>query len=247
MTGVQTCALPILNDACVLTGRPDVYGSIFRFDGQATVLCTPAGPCYRCLYPSPPPAGLVPSCAEGGVLGVLPGLIGTLQAAEAIKLILGAGDPLIGRLWLLDTLGARVRTVRVRRDPMCPACGTREITSLLDYDLLCGSGVGAAVPEVTPREASARLAAEPAALLIDVREPHEHALAHIPGARLIPLATLAGAMSTLDPGRPLLVHCKAGGRSATAVRQLVAAGFVDTWNVAGGILRWSDELPDDIR
>jgi adenylyltransferase/sulfurtransferase len=237
----------LVNDACVLAGKPNVYGSIFRFDGQASVFCTPDGPCYRCLYPEPPPPGLVPSCAEGGVLGVLPGLVGTLQATEALKLLIGAGDPLIGRLLLVDALGARFRTVRVRKNPQCPACGTRTLTELVDYDAFCGADSHADdVPEVTPAEAFAQLAGDPTALLLDVREPHEHAIAQVKGARLLPLAYLAQAIPNLDRSRPTFVHCKSGARSARAVRELQAAGFERVWNVSGGILRWSEEVDRSI-
>jgi adenylyltransferase/sulfurtransferase len=235
----------LVNDACVLLGKPNVYGSIFRFDGQASVFCTADGPCYRCLYPEPPPPGLVPSCAEGGVLGVLPGLIGTLQATEAIKLILGIGETLAGRLLLVDALGARFRTVKVRRDPACPACGTRELQSLVDYDEFCG-GDEPAVPEIDPHEAAGRLRQDARAILLDVREPHEHAIARVSGARLVPLGTLDVALSSLDPSRPIFVMCKGGVRSARAVRQLLAAGFSDVWNVRGGILQWSDDVDPTI-
>ncbi|MEP7346189.1 MAG: molybdopterin-synthase adenylyltransferase MoeB [Gemmatimonadaceae bacterium] len=238
----------LVNDACVLLGRPNVYGSIFRFDGQTSVFCTADGPCYRCLYPEPPPPGLVPSCAEGGVLGVLPGLVGMWQATEALKLILQAGESLIGRLLLVDALGARIRTVKVRRDPACPACGTRTLSALIDYDQFCGLKTPgeAAVPEVTPREALARWRAERGVQLIDVREPQEHAVARVEGARLIPLATLPDALNTLDPARPTLVLCKSGARSGRAVRQLQQQGFVDVWNITGGILRWSDDVDPSI-
>jgi sulfur-carrier protein adenylyltransferase/sulfurtransferase len=235
----------LVNDACVLTGVPNVYGSIFRFDGQASVFCTADGPCYRCLYREPPPAGLVPSCAEGGVLGVLPGLVGTLQATEALKLILGVGEPLVGRLLLIDSLGARFRTVRVARDPACPACGTRELRALVDYDAFCGTGRPAAadaVPEIAPRVLAARLADPGPPLLLDVREPYEHAIARIPGARLIPLAVFAAAVPMLDRDREIVVHCRSGARSARAVRQLLDAGFTRVWNLAGGIQRWTDDV-----
>jgi adenylyltransferase/sulfurtransferase len=236
----------LVNDACVLAGVPNVYGSIFRFDGQASVFCTSEGPCYRCLYPEPPPPGLVPSCAEGGVLGVLPGLVGTLQATEAIKLILGIGEPLVGRLALIDALGARWRTVTVKRNPACPACGTRELQQLIDYDEFCGVGhpapAEAPVPEATPGELAARLARGDDFDLIDVREPHEIRIASIPQARLMPLGSLGEGLATLDPAREILVLCRSGARSAKAVRQLQAAGFARVWNVAGGILRWADEV-----
>jgi molybdopterin/thiamine biosynthesis adenylyltransferase/rhodanese-related sulfurtransferase len=239
----------LVNDACVILGKPNVYGSIFRFEGQASVFSTDAGPCYRCLFPEPPPPGLVPSCAEGGVLGVLPGLIGTIQASEAIKLIVGIGEPLIGRLLLVDVLGARFRTVKLRKDPSCPACGTHEIKALIDYDSFCGLPQAAAqasaegeLPEITPREFADRQRAGDAIDLIDVREPFEWEVARIPGARLIPLAEFPDALRTLDSSRDIVVHCKSGVRSARAVRQLRAAGFRRAWNLAGGILRWSDEV-----
>jgi molybdopterin/thiamine biosynthesis adenylyltransferase/rhodanese-related sulfurtransferase len=238
----------LVNDACVILGKPNVYGSIFRFEGQASVFATEQGPCYRCLFPEPPPPGLVPSCAEGGVLGVLPGLIGTIQATEAIKLIVGIGEPLIGRLLLVDALGAKFRTVKLRKNPECPACGTHEIKELIDYQQFCGVPQAAAearrdgeLPEITPRELAERLRAGDVDLL-DVREPHEWEIGRIPGARLVPLATLPEALPTLDSAHDIVVHCKSGVRSAKAVRQLQAAGFRRVWNLAGGILRWSDEV-----
>jgi adenylyltransferase/sulfurtransferase len=243
----------LTNDACVLLGKPNVYGSIFRFEGQASVFATADGPCYRCLFPEPPPPGLVPSCAEGGVLGVLPGLIGTIQATETIKLILGAGEPLIGRLLLVDALRMQFKTVRLRKDPACPACGTREIRELVDYDDFCGvthaaaeAAAEGAVPEVTPRELHERLRRGDDLDLIDVREPHEWEIARIQGARLVPLATLAEALPTLDSARDIVVHCKGGSRSAKAVRQLQAAGYRRVWNLAGGITRWSDEVDPSV-
>jgi adenylyltransferase/sulfurtransferase len=236
----------LVNDLCVLTGVPNVYGSIFRFDGQASVFATADGPCYRCLYREPPPAGLVPACAEGGVLGVLPGLVGTIQATEAIKLITGAGTPLIGRLLLVDALHWRQRTVRLRRDPECPACGTRTIRDLSDAVELCAApdidAVFGAVPEIEPITVSAKLAAGESFEILDVREPHEWAIAHIEGARLIPLAALESRLSELSQDREIVVHCKAGGRSAQAVRRLRAAGFKRVWNLAGGIQRWSRDV-----
>jgi len=236
----------LTNDLCVLLGKPNVYGSIFRFEGQASVFATEDGPCYRCLYPEPPPPGLVPSCAEGGVLGVLPGLVGTIQATETVKLLLGVGEPLIGRLLTIDTLTMQFRTLKLRKDPTCPACGTREIRELIDYDQFCG--VGAAAPkeatleELTPSELAAKLKRGDDFDLIDVREPHEWAIARIPGARLIPLGTVADAIASLDPAREIVVHCKMGGRSAKAVHQLQAAGFARVRNLAGGIARWSDDV-----
>ena len=243
----------LVNDLCVLLGLPNVYGSIFRFDGQASVFATETGPCYRCLYREPPPAGLVPACAEGGVLGVLPGLVGTIQATEAIKLITGAGTPLIGRLLLVDALHWRQRTVRVRRDPECPACGTREIRDLSDAEELCAvpvvddiDAVFGAVPEIEPSALSARLAAGEALQIVDVREPHEWAIARIQGAQLIPLAALESRLDELSPDREIIVHCKVGGRSAQAVRRLRAAGFKRVWNLAGGIHRWSKDVDSSV-
>jgi rhodanese-related sulfurtransferase len=238
----------LVNDACVMLGKPNVYGSIFRFEGQASVFSTKDGPCYRCLFPQPPPPGMVPSCAEGGVLGVLPGLIGTIQATEAIKLILGIGDPLVGRLLLVDALGAQFRTVKIRRNPDCPACGTREITELIDYDEFCGIPKAAAaakrddeLPAITPLELAEQLRAG-AVDLIDVREPHEWDIARIPGARLIPLGEFPAAIPTLDRSREIVVQCRSGVRSAKAVRQLQEAGFTRVRNLTGGILRWSDDV-----
>ena len=241
----------LVNDACVLTGKPNVYGSIFRFDGQASVFCTPDGPCYRCLYPEPPPPGLVPSCAEGGVLGVLPGLVGTLQATEALKLILGIGEPLIGRLVLVDALGARWKSVKLRKNPECPACGTHSITSLIDYDQFCGITPAATtatsgVPEITPREVAERLARGDDFDLIDVREVYEEGIARIEGARLIPLGVFEEQIPSFDRTRDIVVSCRSGQRSAKAVRKLQAAGFTRVWNLAGGILRWSDDVDPSI-
>ena len=240
----------LVNDACVMLGKPNVYGSIFRFEGQASVFSSGEGPCYRCLFPHPPPPGLVPSCAEGGVLGVLPGLVGTIQATETLKLILGVGDTLTGRLLLIDTLGMRFHTVRVPRDPNCPACGTREIKELIDYEAFCGMPGGAmakdeAVDEITPRELAERLAAHEDFTLIDVREPYEWQIGRIEGAQLIPLGDVQDALATLDPAKEVVVYCRSGKRSAEAVRQLNAAGFRAT-NVTGGILRWSDEVDPSI-
>ena len=238
----------LTNDACVLLGKPNVYGSIFRFEGQASVFATADGPCYRCLIPEPPPPGMVPSCAEGGVLGVLPGMIGTIQAAEALKLILGVGDTLAGRLLLVNALTMDFRTMRLRRDPECPACGTRTIKELIDYDEYCGTPGGEAhfdsdgVAEITPLELAARLRDGADLDLIDVREPSEWEVARLPGARLVPLGTLAASLATLDSAREIVVMCRSGQRSANAARQLQAAGFRKVRNLAGGILRWSAEV-----
>lgn len=241
----------LVNDACVLRGLPNVYGSIFRFDGQASVFAAPHGPCYRCLYREPPPEGLVPSCAEGGVLGVLPGLVGTIQATEAIKLLTGAGTTLIGRLLLVDALHWRQRTVRVAPDPRCPACGTREIRDLADSVAACATGpaidaVLAPLPEIEPATLHARRAAGHDILLLDVREPHEWAIARIEGARLIPLASLDSRLGELSRDREIVVHCKGGGRSAQAVRRLRAAGFRNVANLAGGIQRWSRDVDPSV-
>ena len=237
----------LTNDACVILGKPNVYGSIYRFEGQSSVFATEDGPCYRCLYPEPPPPGLVPSCAEGGVLGVLPGLVGTIQATEGIKLLLGIGEPLIGRLLLIDALSMQFRTMRLRKNPDCPACGTREIRELIDYDQFCGIGGDPlqdphGIPEITPAELAAKQQRRDEFDLIDVREPHEWAIAKIPGARLVPLGTFTESLSSFDSARDIVVTCKMGGRSAKAVRQLQAAGFKKVWNLAGGILRWSDDV-----
>ena len=238
----------LVNDACVLSGIPNVYGSIFRFEGQLSVFATEDGPCYRCLFREPPPPGMVPSCAEGGVLGVLPGLVGILQATEALKLLLGIGQPLVGRLLLVDALRAQFRTLKLQRDPECPACGTHELKELIDYEEFCGIRKAAAearanaVPEITPSELAARLERGDDLDLIDVREPHEWEIARIPGARLVPLGTLAEALPSLDRTRAIVVHCKGGGRSAKAVRQLLDAGFQNVTNLAGGITRWSEDV-----
>ncbi len=244
----------LVNDACVLLAKPYVYGSIIRFEGQASVFAAPGGPCYRCLFREPPPAGLVPNCAEGGVLGVLPGMVGTIQATEAIKLILGIGEPLVGRLLLVDALRMRFRAIELRPDPQCPACGTREITELIDYAAFCGpgSGPGDTVEsaandgevdgEITPRELAARLTHGDDVQLIDVREPYEWEIARIEGARLIPLGSLARSLDELDPHRETVVHCHHGIRSAAAAELLRGAGFQRVLNLAGGIARWSDSV-----
>ncbi|HEX9051424.1 MAG TPA: molybdopterin-synthase adenylyltransferase MoeB [Anaeromyxobacter sp.] len=236
----------LVNDACVLLGKPNVYGSIYRFEGQATVFCTDAGPCYRCLYPEPPPPGLVPSCAEGGVLGVLPGLLGTVQATEAVKLVTGVGEPLVGRLLLVDAARMEFRTVRLRRNPRCPACGTHEIRALIDYQQFCGirgeEADLAGIPAMTVAELDARRRAGADLDLVDVREPHEWDIARIEGARLAPLSRFAEALRTFDGARDVVLYCKSGVRSARAVRQLQDAGFRRVWNLQGGILRWSEEI-----
>ena len=236
----------LTNDACVMLGKPNVYGSIFRFEGQASLFATPDGPCYRCLYPEPPPPEMVPNCAEGGVLGVLPGLVGTIQATEALKLVLGLGETLAGRLLLVDALTMQFRTVNVKRDPACPACGTRTITALIDYDEFCGPREGAAprppAAEITPLEVAERWRQGVDFDLIDVREPSEHAIASIARARLIPLGELERQLGTLDRSREIVLMCRSGKRSATAAQLLQASGFRRVKHLAGGILRWSDDV-----
>jgi len=234
----------LINDACVLRGKPLVYGSIFRFEGQVSVFDARHGPCYRCLYSEPPPPGLVPSCAEGGVLGVLPGVIGSLQALEAIKLILGAGETLVGRLLLFDALKVRFRELALRKDPDCPVCGPApSVTSLIDYEAFCGVGAPpAADEEISVRELRQVLRQGNGLVLLDVREPHEFEIVHLPGSSLVPLGELPGRMGNLDPGRPPVVICHYGARSLQAVRLLRAAGFHQARSLAGGIDAWAREI-----
>ncbi len=252
----------LVNDACVLTGKPNAYGSIFRFEGQASVFGTEEGPCYRCLYPEPPPPGLVPSCAEGGVLGILPGLVGVIQATEVIKLILGIGEPLIGRLLLVDALGMKFRTLKLRKNPECPACGTHEIQELIDYDQFCGIAPPAAVgplevsshgavaagaaevdgvPQISVEELKAKR--EAGVFVLDVREPHEAQIATL-GATLIPVGSLEQRIGELAgrEGEEILVHCKSGGRSQRASLLLKQHGFTNVKNVAGGITAWAERI-----
>ncbi len=238
----------LVNDACVLLGKPNVYGSIYRFEGQASVFDAARGPCYRCLYPEPPPPGLVPSCAEGGVLGILPGIIGTLQANETVKLILGIGDSLAGRLLLFDALAMEFRQVRLRKDPACPVCGDHPtVTGLIDYEEFCGIGGQPAAASEVPEMSAAELAARRGEVdLIDVREPFEAEIARIDGARLIPLGELPARLDELDRGREIVVHCRSGIRSARAVRTLLDAGFPRVWNLRGGILAWAEEIEPDL-
>jgi sulfur-carrier protein adenylyltransferase/sulfurtransferase len=242
----------LVNDACVLTGKRNVYGSIFRFEGQVSIFGAPDGPCYRCLYPEPPPPGLVPSCAEGGVLGVLPGIVGALQAIEAIKLILGAGDPLVGRLLLFDALTMRFRELKLKKNPDCPLCGThRSITKLIDYEEFCGIRGEEApaatinVPEITPRELKQRLDHGDDLFVLDVREPHEFQICNLNGY-LIPLGDLPRRVHELDSSREIVAHCRSGKRSADAVEFLRKAGFRKIWNLKGGILAWSDEVDPSV-
>src|SRR5215468_597341 len=237
----------LVNDACVLSGKPNVYGSIFRFEGQASVFATEQGPCYRCLYPEPPPPGLVPSCAEGGVLGILPGLVGVIQATETIKLILGKGEPLIGRLLLVDALSMKFRELKLRKNPDCPACGIhRTITKLIDYNEFCGirgeeKPVETGIPEMQVEELKRRLDAGENLFVLDVREPHEYQICNIQG-HLIPLGDLPKRVSELDSSREIVAHCRSGVRSAKAVEFLQQAGFKKVHNLAGGILAWADKI-----
>src|SRR5207244_9596454 len=238
----------LVNDACVLTGKPNVYGSIFRFEGQASVFWAERGPCYRCLYPEPPPPGLVPSCAEGGVLGVLPGIVGSIQAMETIKLILGSGDHLMGRLLLFDALGMRFRELKLRRNPKCPMCGVnRVITELIDYYEFCGvrgeeaPAPNVQVPEITPRELKSRLDRGDDLFILDVREPYEFQICNLKG-HLIPLGELPRRVHEVDSSREIVAHCRSGKRSAEAVDFLRKAGFRKVLNLKGGILAWSDEV-----
>jgi molybdopterin/thiamine biosynthesis adenylyltransferase/rhodanese-related sulfurtransferase/molybdopterin converting factor small subunit len=236
----------LVNDACVLLGKPNVYGSIFRFEGQASLFYAKEGPCYRCIYSEPPPPGLVPSCAEGGVLGVLPGIIGSIQALETIKWILGAGDLLIGRLLLFDALKLRFRELQLRKDAACPICGERpSIRELIDYEAFCGIGAEPAYagPEITAEELRREMNQKGAELvLIDVREPHEWEIAHIAGARLIPLAQLPERLGELDGHAEIVTHCHHGARSMKALAVLKGAGFARVRSLAGGIDAWADRV-----
>lgn len=237
----------LVNDACVLTGKPNVYGSIFRFEGQASVFATKSGPCYRCLYPEPPPPGMVPSCAEGGVLGILPGLVGVIQATETIKLILGLGESLAGRLLMINAQSMRFRELKLRRNPGCPACGVQPtVTKLIDYNQFCGvspdqTGEAVTMADMTVEELKRRLDAGDNIFLLDVREPHEYQIANL-GGHLIPLNDLPKRVGELDSNREIVVHCKMGGRSAKAVDFLRQSGFGSVHNLAGGITAWSDRV-----
>jgi sulfur-carrier protein adenylyltransferase/sulfurtransferase len=246
----------LVNDACVLLGKPNVYGSIFRFEGQASVFWAEHGPCYRCLYPEPPPPGLVPSCAEGGVLGVLPGTIGVIQATEAVKLIIGQGEPLIGRLLLYDALEMKFRELKLRKDPDCPVCGEHPtIHELIDYEAFCGMPAiegeqaaqpGQVVPEISVTELSSRIKAGlNGTQLIDVREPHEWEIVHLPGAKLIPRGELPNHLNELNQTDEILVYCRSGARSAQAVQFLRQMGFKRARNVKGGVLAWAHEVDPD--
>jgi sulfur-carrier protein adenylyltransferase/sulfurtransferase len=243
----------LVNDACVLLGKPNVYGSIFRFEGQVSVFWAARGPCYRCLFREPPPPGLVPSCAEGGVLGVLPGIVGSLQALETIKLIIGRGDALVGRLLLFDALALKFRELKLRKNPACPACGEDPtITGLIDYDEFCGIPQAAAaeaaeqgtIPEIGADELRTRVERGDRITIIDVREPHEWDIVNLEplGARLIPLGQLPARMNELDTADEIVLHCRSGARSARALTQLRDAGFRRLWNLRGGILAWAEEV-----
>jgi adenylyltransferase/sulfurtransferase len=241
----------LVNDACVLLAKPNVYGSIFRFEGQATVFAYEGGPCYRCLYPEPPPPGLVPSCAEGGVLGILPGTIGLIQATETVKLILGIGQPLAGRLLLYDALGMRFREVRLRKNPECPICGEHPtITRLIDYHQFCGVPQNRETKvdegEIDVTEVKRKLDRGDDFLLIDVREPHERRIASIPAAKPIPLGEFPKRVSELDRAADIVIHCKSGMRSAKACTILRNAGFHRVRNMKGGILAWSSQVDPSV-
>ena len=240
----------LVNDACVLTGKPNVYGSIFRFEGQASVFATKDGPCYRCLYPEPPPPGLVPSCAEGGVLGILPGLVGVIQATETIKLVLGNGEPLIGRLLLVDALAMRFRELKLRKNPECPVCGAHPtVTRLIDYDQFCGitppaqqeKALKNGIPQISVQELKQRREAGEDVFVLDVREPWEYQIANI-GGKLIPQNDVPLKLNELDRDREIVVQCKSGGRSQRIAEFLAQNGYKDVKNLAGGILAWADQI-----
>ena len=238
----------LVNDACVLLGKPNVYGSIFRFEGQASVFATKDGPCYRCLYPEPPPPGVVPSCAEGGVLGILPGLVGVIQATETIKLILGTGDSLVGRLLLVDAMAMRFRELKLRKSADCPVCGTNPtVETLIDYDQFCGvrgqeKPATANIGDMTVEELKQKMdAGEKNLFVLDVREPNEYQICNL-GGHLIPLKDLPQRVGELDPSKEIVVHCKMGGRSAKAVDFLKQQGFTNVHNLVGGITAWSDRV-----
>ena len=238
----------LVNDACILLGKPNVYGSIFRFEGQATVFGYPGGPCYRCLYPEPPPPGLVPSCAEGGVLGVLPGIVGSIQAMETIKLILGAGEPLVGRLLLFDALAMRFRELKLKRNPECPVCGDHPtLKKLIDYEEFCGirgeeaPAMTDGISEITATDLKKRLDQGDKLFILDVREPHEYQICNLNG-KLIPLGELPRRVNELDSSVEMVVHCRSGKRSADAIHFLQQAGFKKLLNLKGGVLAWADEV-----
>jgi adenylyltransferase/sulfurtransferase len=245
----------LVNDACVLLGKPNVYGSIFRFEGQASVFATEAGPCYRCLYPEPPPPGLVPSCAEGGVLGILPGLVGVIQATEVIKLILGKGDALVGRLLLVDALNMRFRELKLRKNPECPVCGSNpSVTELIDYQHFCGivpetpqeKSVKNGIAQLTVKQLKARRDAGEDIFLLDVREPYEYQIAQI-GGTLIPQNDVPSRLGEIPRDREIIVHCRSGARSQKIAEFLKQSGYKDVANVAGGILAWAEEIDPSVQ
>jgi sulfur-carrier protein adenylyltransferase/sulfurtransferase len=244
----------LVNDACVLLGKPNAYGSIFRFEGQASVFAAKDGPCYRCLYPEPPPPGLVPSCAEGGVLGILPGLIGVIQATEAIKLILGIGEPLIGRLLVVDALKLRFRELKLRKNPECPVCGAHPtVTKLIDYEQFCGirpetkeeQAMKNGIPQLSVRELKRRMDAGENLFVLDVREPFEYKIANI-GGKLIPQSEVPQRLAEIDHGREIVVQCKSGGRSQRIAEFLKQSGYPKVANLSGGILAWSDQIDPSV-
>jgi len=245
----------LVNDACVLLGIPNVYGSIFRFEGQASVFATETGPCYRCLYPEPPPPGLVPSCAEGGVLGILPGLVGVIQATEVIKLILGKGESLVGRLLLVDALNMRFRELKLRKNPDCPVCGTNPtVTALIDYEHFCGivpetpqeKNVKNGIPQITVKELKARRDAGEDVFLLDVREPYEFQISQI-GGKLIPQNDVPQRLAEIPRDREIVVQCRSGARSQKIAEFLKQSGYTQVVNLAGGILAWSDEIDPSVQ
>jgi molybdopterin/thiamine biosynthesis adenylyltransferase/rhodanese-related sulfurtransferase len=245
----------LVNDACVLLGKPNAYGSIFRFEGQASVFATKEGPCYRCLYPEPPPPGLVPSCAEGGVLGILPGLVGVIQATEVIKLILGKGSPLIGRLLLVDALGMRFRELKLRKNPECPVCGENPtVKELIDYQHFCGivpeskeeKAVKNGIPQLSVKDLKRRIDAGEDVFILDVREPYEYQIAQI-GGKLIPQNDVPQRLSEIPRDREIVVQCRSGARSQKIAEFLKQSGYQQVVNLAGGILAWSDEIDPRIQ
>ena len=247
----------LVNDACVLTGKPNVYASVFRFEGQASVFWAARGPCYRCVYPEPPPQGLVPSCAEGGVLGVLPGLLGLIQAVETIKILLGIGDTLVGRLLLIDTLPMQFREVKLQKNAACAVCGkSPTVTRLFDYEAFCGERspvvssppmFGPRVPEITVEDLQARRSRGEKIVLVDVREPHETAISDLPGSIKIPLGSLPQNLAKMDPSDDLVVYCRSGARSAQAVQFLIGKGYAKARNLVGGINHWAEAIDPSMR
>ncbi len=245
----------LVNDACVLLGKPNVYGSIFRFEGQASVFATEKGPCYRCLYPEPPPPGLVPSCAEGGVLGILPGLVGVIQATEAIKLILGKGESLIGRLLLVDALNMRFRELKLRKNPECSVCGANPtVTKLIDYQQFCGimpeskqeKALKNGIPQISVKDLKSRIDAGEDVFILDVREPYEYQIANI-GGKLIPQNDVPQRLAEIDRDREIVVQCRSGQRSQRIAEFLQQSGYQKVTNLAGGILAWADEIDPKVQ